>query len=979
MNIDKTQLLTVVKVIEKLQSKLKDNTANIDELNKDMSNLSMELKDIEQELSNNISDTNNKLKQELQTLLNDLQRQFKNDREAKDIKLINYNQDNKLGLQELKTTLQDLSDKLQDYASKDIVNELSDKTDENTKDIIKTNKELDKTNKKIDKVSDKVDKMPKVDLSDYAKKKDIPKEIVKTETIKEKVLPIEIGNVNTVDPGVEANAKLTPKKDKYILDLDIPRGVTGAGRKGQDGLTTSVNNIEQVNGNIPLDTDDIPETTTNMYVPTLPTDNPTSLYLNGSREWKPTSIGGGGYNANLYFTTLDSDIMGYKKIEYEVEATETELIIPTTTTEILARTYLFDYGLATTVIDAGLWVANYRAKVSNSKGATIRFEAFLRHTDNTETILFSSNSDLIINSAYATLRNESNQPAFACLATDRLGVRIYTSTTHPAGVTLNTIVGDGHGSYFYIPLKIRHNQLRNLNEDRDYQHITDADRTKLNNTSGVNTGDKPIIYGTVATASATVAKEVTIAGYTPTAGDILCITYTLGTSAASPKLAINGGSAIPIYLGSTAASAVTHTVGANGEVMYLYDGTNLQMFGSMRTSDADTTQYVYWSVASTAGTAFGDYKLLMQTTDGKWHPLTNEEGVGTTKTISTQDFLVNSPILFYATTTNVAQDASFSNAYTQITMINTLRYTDNQATRTSRQNIYLKGTITNGLFRLDNTSATSFITQTLPTTDDGFVYIRLGYMYTTANMLLTVDHPIYQYKDGAIRQYSPVNGGSSLSVVDRFSDLPTGADGDMAIVKMDTLAPRTWTTMAKNTLYSRLYVNPLPYVWSEDYEDYIGLSLDAGGTQIYAAVEPSETEGFILCTLQLKGILLSAATAMAVQQNYMNAPFEISFDGKIYIEVEGGWINTLAYVDNATNEVIDVTMTPTNVGNIKSFADTYLLTANDTADEWLRVKYLIQPTPFTINYSGVYEKIDSVWTLVMRNDKLVNGNTTAPE
>jgi hypothetical protein len=96
-----------------------------------------------------------------------------------------------------------------------------------------------------------------------------------------------------------------------------------------------------------------------------------------------------------------------------------------------------------------------------------------------------------------------------------------------------------------------------------------------------------ITTGTVATAAATADKEVTIAGYTPTAGDVLCITYTLGTSAGSPTLNINGGGKISIYLGSTAASATTHSVGANGEIMYYYDGTNLQMFGSMRTSDND--------------------------------------------------------------------------------------------------------------------------------------------------------------------------------------------------------------------------------------------------------------------------------------------------------------------------------------------------------------------------------------------------------
>ena len=189
-------------------------------------------------------------------------------------------------------------------------------------------------------------------------------------------------------------------------------------------------------------------------------------------------IGSGGYSANLYFTTIDSTVSGYKQIQYTAEATETELTIPCTTTEILARTYLYDGALETTSIDAGRWVSTYRAKVSSTKGVTIRFEAFLRHTDTTETTLFSSSSDVISNTTYDTLKDETTQPIFSCVATDRLGVRIYASTTHPAGVTLNTIVGDGDGSYFTTPLSIRHSQLRDKNGEADVQHLTAAEKAK---------------------------------------------------------------------------------------------------------------------------------------------------------------------------------------------------------------------------------------------------------------------------------------------------------------------------------------------------------------------------------------------------------------------------------------------------------------------------------------------------------------------
>lgn len=43
------------------------------------------------------------------------------------------------------------------------------------------------------------------------------------------------------------------------------------------------------------------------------------------------------------------------------------------------------------------------------------------------------------------------------------------------------------------------------------------------------------------------------------------------------------------------------------------------------------------------------------------------------------------------------------------------------------------------------------ITQTLPTTDDGYVYVYLGQAYSTSAMELYNNHPIFQFKDGTIR------------------------------------------------------------------------------------------------------------------------------------------------------------------------------------------------------------------------------------
>lgn len=45
-------------------------------------------------------------------------------------------------------------------------------------------------------------------------------------------------------------------------------------------------------------------------------------------------------------------------------------------------------------------------------------------------------------------------------------------------------------------------------------------------------------------------------------------------------------------------------------------------------------------------------------------------------------------------------------------------------------------------------------TQELPTEEDGFIYIRLGIAYNATNIELDLNHPVYCYKNGAVRQWT---------------------------------------------------------------------------------------------------------------------------------------------------------------------------------------------------------------------------------
>lgn len=295
-----------------------------------------------------------------------------------------------------------------------------------------------------------------------------------------------------------------------------------------------------------------------------------------------------------------------------------------------------------------------------------------------------------------------------------------------------------------IPSK--HSDLDDLNGDSNYQHLTAEEKAQFG---------KIIHFGTCTTASATVAKEVTIAGYTPSLGDIICITYTLGSTASAPTLSINGGSAINIQLNGINANTTVHTIVANAEVKYCYDGTYWQMFGSQRTSDSNSMELDYMGVACKVGAETTRWKILMQGTDDRFYPLTIGNATTTDKTISTAEFKIGGLVVWYATTATLAAGSSSLTMYTEYNSAN-FTYAINKAaySLTANTNMYLKGTInSSGNFVLDNTTTTSAFVEVLPTTDDGFVYMFLGYSYSNNAFKLMQQHPIYWYKDGELRPY----------------------------------------------------------------------------------------------------------------------------------------------------------------------------------------------------------------------------------
>jgi len=241
--------------------------------------------------------------------------------------------------------------------------------------------------------------------------------------------------------------------------------------------------------------------------------------------------------------------------------------------------------------------------------------------------------------------------------------------------------------------------------------------------------------------------------------DGLKIAYKIGVAGISTGTTLNLNGLGAIACRRNNGNLTTHL--PVGTVVYL-TYTTISGTGYWVWADYDSTESytVRWNSSLQAGAEITRYKIVMAGTDGRWYPLTIGNTTAATKTVASTEFRIESPIVSYYYNGTVAAGATSSSYwYEGYTMAN-LDYTLNQSTGFSAyMPLYLKGTInSNGNFVLDGAGGVNndFWTQTLPSTEDGKVYIMIGIMHsTTDTMRLMVNKPIYEFKDGNLRVYTP--------------------------------------------------------------------------------------------------------------------------------------------------------------------------------------------------------------------------------
>ena len=142
------------------------------------------------------------------------------------------------------------------------------------------------------------------------------------------------------------------------------------------------------------------------------------------------------------------------------------------------------------------------------------------------------------------------------------------------------------------------------------------------------------------------------------------------------------------------------------------------------------------------------YMICFIDKDDELIPANNvSNSTATTKALTTESFMPSKGIYYYNSTTTVAAAGYTGNAtlYQQLGLVD-LRYSFNTGTTlTANKPVYLVVTAqTDGQVKLASTP----IAQALPTSATNNLYVFLGIAYDNYRIELTIEHPIYVYRNG---------------------------------------------------------------------------------------------------------------------------------------------------------------------------------------------------------------------------------------
>lgn len=302
-----------------------------------------------------------------------------------------------------------------------------------------------------------------------------------------------------------------------------------------------------------------------------------------------------------------------------------------------------------------------------------------------------------------------------------------------------------------------------------------------------------IPYGHVDSTSTSTAFTAQIPGITNYHdGLIVLLKNGVVTSAANFTININGLGAKGVYSNMAATTRETTIFNINYTLLLIYDSTRVSggCWINYRGYNSDTNTIGYQLRGNSGKLPMKSitykYRLLFTSADGKGYvPANNSNSTNATALRAVCQTPIDpfGRIVYYSNTVAINTGATPSAAYLWQQYAFTLGYSFNRTgaalTLDDYAPVYVKcAPQADGSAIMD---ATTPIVQTLPSTEDGKIYIFLGITYSETNIELYPEHPVYYYKDGAIRLWT--NAAASGSADEALTDAEIEDAVDAAFVE----------------------------------------------------------------------------------------------------------------------------------------------------------------------------------------------------
>lgn len=278
-----------------------------------------------------------------------------------------------------------------------------------------------------------------------------------------------------------------------------------------------------------------------------------------------------------------------------------------------------------------------------------------------------------------------------------------------------------------------------------------------------------IPYSEVDSSSTSTEFTVTVPGVTElTDGTCVFIKNGVVTSASGFTIDVNGLGAKPVYSNLAEASRDTTIFNINYTMLFIYDSTRVSggCWICYRGYDSNTNTIGYQLRTNNGNLPASDtgarYRLWFTSADDtKWVPANTSTSTDATtaRTLNSRAINPFGPIVYNSTNGSVNSGArpSATTLWQQYAI--NLGYSFVKSL-TAWKPVYVQCTP-----QTDGSAVMNDITQTLPSSKDGKIYIFLGIAYNATNMELRVEHPVFYHDGTGLRIWNGAeSGGSTVSV-----------------------------------------------------------------------------------------------------------------------------------------------------------------------------------------------------------------------